>query len=295
MRTMPQKGKMPEKKEEELRRLIKELTKYDGMEYSRAREEELNEVRDKLVSIGKPAVPQLIEILNGHEAQSCGYAADALGEIGDNRAIKPLANALEEQELGENAKEALKKFGPVCIPEVMKKLRYRFAHPIKKGSGLDRITADALSTIGEIRCDVSTKFLNTMLDDYMSELPDEGFDPTERDWKYRNVDFFHLLDCMVRQQDKRAIPHIREARDFFPENYVDYKICQIAIGRIKKGRVEGYLPMEALEIALPFGAFMDALSGGELGCRDTFEEEYGEYFEDDDEGEDKEEKEEEIF
>lgn len=95
------------------------------------------------------------------------------------------------------------------------------------------------------------------------------------------MDFFHLLDCMVHQQDKRAIPHIRKARDCFPENYTDYKVCQIAIGRIKKGRVEGYLPMEALEIAMPSGAIMNALSGGELGWKDTFDEEYGEYFEDD--------------
>jgi len=53
------------------------------------------------------------------------------------------------------------------------------------------------------------------------------------------------------------------------------------MGRIKKGKVEGYLPMEALEIAYPSGAIMDALSGGELGWKDTFEEKYGEYFEDD--------------
>lgn len=68
------------------------------------------------------------------------------------------------------------------------------------------------------------------------------------------------------------------------------KICQIAIDRIKKGRVEGYLPMESLEITMPAGAFMDALSGGELGWEDTFDEEYGEYFEVEDKGEDKEEK-----
>ncbi len=85
MRTMSKKGKTPEKKEEELKRLIKELTKYDDMEYSRAREEELNEIRDELVSIGKPAVPQLIEILNRHEAQSCRYAAATLGAIGDEK------------------------------------------------------------------------------------------------------------------------------------------------------------------------------------------------------------------
>ena len=287
---MPQKGKKPEEIEKQIKRLVKELTKYDGMEYSREREEELNEVRDKLVSIGKPAVPQLIELLKRPENQSCGHAAAALGEIEDKRAIKPLVDILEDRELGENTKEALKKFGPACIPEVIKKLRYRIAHPIKKGYGLDRITAPALSTIGEIRCEESIKFLNDLLDDYMSKMPDEVFDPTERNWKYRNVDFFHLLDCMVRQQDKRAIPHIRETRDCFSENYVDWKICQIAMGRIKKGRVEGYLPMEALEITMPSGAIMDALSGEELGWEDTFDEAYGEYFEDDDDYENKKEK-----
>jgi hypothetical protein len=112
----------------------------------------------------------------------------------------------------------------------------------------------------------------------MSEIPDDPFDPTKLDWKYRNIDLFHLLDCMVRQQDKSAIPHIKKARDHFPEEYTDYLICQIAIGRIKKGKVEGYLPMEALEIAMPSGAIMDALSGGEFGWKDTFEEDYGEYF-----------------
>lgn len=202
----------------------------------------------------------------------------------NKRTIVHLVNALEEPELGENASEALKKFGPICIPKVIKKLEYRIKHPIRKGTSIELSTAYALSTLGDIRCDESIKFLNNLLDNYMSEMPSETFDPTERDWKYRNVDFFHLLDCMVKQQDKRAIPHIRKARDFFPENYTDYKICQIAIGRIEKGRPdEGYLPLEMLEIAMPSGAIMDALSGGELGWKDTFYEEYGEYFEDDDE------------
>lgn len=194
---------------------------------------------------------------------------------------KELTAVLEEPELDENAQEELKKIGPICIPEVIKKVEYRIKHPIKKGTSLDLITAAALSVIGEIRYDKSIEFLNKLLDDYMSEIPDEIFDPTERDWKYRNVNFFHLLDCLVRQQDKMAIPHIRKARDFFPKNYNEYKICQIAIGRIKKTRIEGYLPMEALEIAFPSGAIMNALSGGKFGWKDTFDEEYSEYFEDD--------------
>jgi len=270
------------KKETEIEKIINELKKYDGNKnYPREERKELEKIRDKLVSIGKSAVPELIEVLNNYDSWSCYFAADALVDIGDKRAIDPLVNALEEEEIGENAERALKKFGPVCIPKVIRKVKYRIAHPIKKERGTDLVTANALSTIGEIRCDESVRFLNELLDDYVSEMPDEVFDPTKLDWKFRNVDFFHLLDCMVHQQDKRAIPHIRKARDCFPENYTDYKVCQIAIGRIKKGRVEGYLPMEALEIAMPSGAIMNALSGGELGWKDTFDEEYGEYFEDD--------------
>ena len=264
--------------EGEIKELTEELKRYDGMEYSREREEELKKISDRLASIGKPAVPQLIVALNKHKYQSSWYAAKALGKIGDERAIIHLANALENFDLGEHAKKALKRFGPVCIPEVIKKIEYRIAHPIKEKGAFTSLTMQPLRTIGETRCGESIKFLNELLDDYMSEMPEESFDPTEYNWKYRNIDFFHLLDCMVRQQDKRAIPHIKKARDFFPENYTDHKVCQIAIGRIKKGKVEGHLPMEALEIAFPSGAIMDALSGGKFGWKDTFEEKYGEYF-----------------
>jgi len=72
-------------------------------------------------TFGKSAVPQLIALLNKHKYQSSRYAANALGKISDERAIIHLVNALEDPELGKHAKEALKKFGPVCIPEVIKR------------------------------------------------------------------------------------------------------------------------------------------------------------------------------
>jgi len=240
-----------------IKRIIKRLKEFDETkEYDNEAEAKMAET---LVAIGKPAVPSLIELLNDHDMwMSSAFAADVLGEIGDKRAIEPLADALEDPELGENAYKALKKFGSACISE-----------------------SHALKVIGEIKCDQSINFLNNLLDDYISEMPDEEFDPTKRDWKYRNVDFFHLLDCMVKQQDKSAIQHIRKARDCFPKHYTDYIICQIAIGRIKKGKVEGYLPMEALEISMPSGMLMDALSGGQYQWKDTFDEKYGEYFDED--------------
>jgi len=86
----------------------------------------------------------------------------------------------------------------IILPEAIKKVEYRIAHPVKEKGGFTTLTMHPLSTIGEIRCDESIKFLNKLLDDYMSEMPDEAFDPTKCNWKYRNVDFFHLLDCMVK-------------------------------------------------------------------------------------------------
>ena len=274
--------KEPKKEDQKkLKKIIDQLKKYDESKFIDKDGKITSKMMDTLISIGKPAVPLLIELLNDKNSwMSCFFAADALGKIGDERAIGPLTDALEDPELGENAYEALKKFGPICIPEVIKKIKHRIAHPIDKGSGIDLITSHALKVIGETKCDQSINFLNGLLDGYMSEIPDDPFDPTKLDWKYRNIDLFHLLDCMVRQQDKRAIPYIKKAMDHFPEEYTDYLICQIAIGRIKKGKVEGYLPMEALEIAMPSGAIMDALSGGEFGWKDTFEEDYDEYFDD---------------
>ena len=267
--------------EKRIKKVIEQLKKCDDDKKIDDDGKMTSGMMDTLVSIGKPAVPLLIELLNDHDTwMSCFFAADALGEIRAEEAIGPLADALEDPELGENAYKALKKFGPVCIPQVISRIEHRIENPIDTESKIDLTTTHALNVIGETKCDISTKFLCELLDDYVSEMPDEAFDPTKRDWKYRNIDLFHLLDCMVRQQDKGAIPYIRKARDCFPEDYTDYLICQIAIGRIMKGKIEGYLPMEALEISMPSGAIMDALSGGEYGWEDIFDENYGEYFDD---------------
>jgi len=58
--------------ERKIERPIEGLKKYDDMkQYPREKKEELNTVKDKLVSIGKPAVPRLIEVLNNHDTWSC--------------------------------------------------------------------------------------------------------------------------------------------------------------------------------------------------------------------------------
>jgi hypothetical protein len=274
--------------ENNLAKLIKDLKKCDNMKYSPEKNELLQKIRNKIIAIGTPAVLPMIKILEDQEDPSWESAAYIAGELHDERAIMPLINAIENHDLKITANEQLIKFGPDVVPEVIKRVENRIANPIKEGIGASNMTGSALLTIGEIHCGESIEFLNTLLDEYMSEMPDESFDPGKRDWKYVNVDFFHILEAMVRQQDPSSIPHIRKARDFFPDIYVDYKICQIAMGRIKKGHTDGFLPLEYLDIAMPSGAIMNMLSGGEIGYEDTFEENYGEYFEDDEDDDDNE-------
>ena len=246
----------------DVERLVEELKKYDAeKEYSEEMDRELEGIALKLASLGEAAVPGLIEVLDNDEGLGVLHAMEALGKIGDERAIAPLVDMLETPDIGGNAGGALLGFGPACVPEVIRNMEHRIAHPVEDKGGFILLTTYHLRTIGDTHCDRSIEFLNGLLDEYMSEMPRETFDPSKLDWKYRNVDFFQILDAMVKQQDERAIGHIENARDAFPPEYVDHKICQVAIDRIRSGETDGYLPMEAIEMAVPTEAIMDAFRG----------------------------------
>ncbi len=234
--------------------------------------EELADIKDRLISIGKPAVPELIELLKEPETLSACGAVEVLGEIGDERAIGPLADVLEEKDIGDLAGEALVKMGPACLPEVIRRVEERVADPVKEEDRIRQVTDSALSTIAGIRTDTSVEFLIDLLYDYISMMPPEEFDVEQHEWKYQNVDFFHLLDCMVRQQDRRAIPAIRAAQKAFPEEYVDHKMCRLAIERIETGKVEGYIPLEAVEHAFPTEVIMNAFRTVLDGLKESSEE-----------------------
>ena len=84
---------------------------------------------------------------------------------------------------------------------------------------------------------------------------------------------------MHRKAAKQNIcPIPLRARDFFPEEYTDHIICQIAVGRIMKGENNGFLPAEALDISLPAGQIFNMLSGDKTDYKDNFDEVYGKYF-----------------
>lgn len=162
---------------EELKTIITLLKKYDETKAVKCKVE--TTMMETLIEIGKPAVPSLIELLQNHDTwMSSFFAADVLGEIGDTRAIEPLADALEDFELGEYTYRALMKFGSVCIPNVIQRIEYRITNPLESGDSLDLITSHALKVLGDIQCDQSSHFLNNLLDGYTSEMSDETFDPT---------------------------------------------------------------------------------------------------------------------
>ena len=110
--------------EDEIQKIITRLKTFD--ETKDIDHDTEASMMETLISFGKPAVASLIELLQNHDTwMSSAFAADVLGEIGDTRAIKPLAEALEDFELGENAYRALKKFGTACISDVIKRIEYR--------------------------------------------------------------------------------------------------------------------------------------------------------------------------
>ena len=203
-------------KEDEIQQIITRLKTCD--ETKDIDHEAEASMMETLIAIGKPAVPSLIELLQNHDTwMSSAFAADVLGEIGDTRAIEPLADALEGFELGEHAYRALKKFGSACISDVVQRIKYRIAHPVEMGTSLDLITSHALKVLGSIHCDLSSHFLNNLLDDYISEMPHETFDPTTREWKYRNFDFFSSPGLYVKTTKSKCHPAYQEGKRLLPE------------------------------------------------------------------------------
>ena len=157
-------GKKKDKKketEDEIQQIITQLKTCDETKDTNYEAEA--SMMETLISIGESAVPSLIELLQNYDTwMSSAFAADVLGEIGATSAIEPLADALEDFELGENAYIAIKKFGYACISDVIQRIEYRIAHPIETGTSLDLITSYALKVLGDIHCDQSSHFLNSL-------------------------------------------------------------------------------------------------------------------------------------
>lgn len=225
--------------EKEIRLLFKELAQHDP--FDKKKKTTIHKIEVRIIKMSYPVVPYLIEALRRQEWPLSYQAAGILGKIGDKKAIPDLVALLPHENIGEKAGKALQKFGRPAVSEIIRLLKSTITPLPNKTIPTEISTTYALITLGNIQCDESIHFLNALLDEYMEEVPQEIFDPKKHEWRFRNIDFFLLLDAMVKQQDERAIPHIKKVMDFYPEECADNTVCRIAIGRIRKKKPEGFL------------------------------------------------------
>jgi HEAT repeat protein len=81
--------------------------------------------RKSLVALGKPAVSSLIRLLQNSDSEHVRWeAAKTLGAIGDIRALRPLVQALEDNnpDVTWVAAEALRKFKKAAWPSLLRAL-----------------------------------------------------------------------------------------------------------------------------------------------------------------------------
>ena len=103
--------------------------------------ERQEEAVDALVKIGPPAVEALITAVNDGDATICANAAEALGHIGDKRALGPLIVALQDSDsqVVLTAINALRRINdPLAVAPLIEFLRqddlYLHFYPRQSGS-----------------------------------------------------------------------------------------------------------------------------------------------------------------
>ncbi len=242
----------------------------------------IHELRNIITGFGEMAFEPMIKILHNGNDRARRSAPLIMAGIDPERSFTELIPFIDDVEISEQVNAALVVVGKSCVPDLIKIFNEKLIS--KESAGIKTSTDHLLMAIGEIRCPESSNFLTDLLDEYMANLPKGPFDPSKHEWKFKNVDFFHILEAIVRQQSVESIPHLKKVRDRFPSRYTEHLVCQIAIGRIVKRRPdEGFLPLEVMDIMFPFEDMKRALTGetGESDQGNWFEKEYGDYFTDD--------------
>ncbi|MBU4328966.1 MAG: hypothetical protein KKB53_00525, partial [Acidobacteria bacterium] len=157
--------------------LVRSLTQSPSLPENR-----LKEIESSLVSIGGPAVPNLIGLLNRRKFPSCVRAAEILGRIGDPEAVPALTTALLHEDLGETAGKVLQQFGPIAVPHIIDLVRATVTPGPNQKAPPKKYLSHALTILGAIRCDKSALFLNSLLDDYITALPPGPFNTEKHQW-----------------------------------------------------------------------------------------------------------------
>ena len=256
-------------------RKVKELSAEKSIE----KLDEAEEAAARLIVFGEDAIPEMLSITKDESNPAFVLACFVLSGVGGPVATSTLVNILENTEYSEAVSDLISNnLGKEAVPLLIEKVKSRIGNPVNGKNGFKQVTNNHILCLGNIHCKDSLNFLTSILDDYIKEMPSRSFDIGKHKWKYSSFDLFFILEALVRQQNKKAIPHIAKARDNFPIEFADHKICQIAIGKIALGRPDGFLPMELLDIAFPPNFLLGALGEDEGSGRDFFMSEYGDYF-----------------
>ena len=115
-----------------------------------------------LIKIGEPAVDMLINALEDENWRVRWHSAEILGEIQDNRAVKPLINALNDENNGvrSNSIIALFEIGEPAVEILINALK----------DGEWRVRWQAAEILGEIKDDRAVKPLTEALNDENNDV-----------------------------------------------------------------------------------------------------------------------------
>ncbi len=202
-----------------------------------------------------------------------------LSGVGGDEPERKLVELIDSERYGSEISQLIAdNVGKDAVPYLIARIEQITRMSFDQKKPLENTIDTILLCIGSIRCNASVSYLIGLLDDYMDNMPDGPFDPNVYKWKYSFFDLFHILEALVMQQNRKAIKSIGRARDRFPIEYVDHEMCQIALGRIILKKREGFIPLEAIEMAIPMNQLLQAMEGRKPSRKDTFMEAYGEFF-----------------
>ncbi|MGC8515852.1 MAG: HEAT repeat domain-containing protein [Thermoplasmata archaeon] len=262
---------------QDLIREVRSLTPVDTWN-----KEYVEDLINAISGFGSEELGRITRILKNENDRARRYCPAILARMDPVKASDILIPLIDDPNISSEVIDALAEIGQPVAARLIAMFNDRLTSSGKTGN-VDK-TDDILLAIGKTRCDESSNLLNNLLAEYIEKMPRRSFDTNTHEWKFKNVDFFYILEAIVRQQDERLIPVLKKARDAFHPEYTEHLLCQIAIGRIiKKRPEEGFLPLEVMDIMLPTAKIMGLLTGEskEFDSEQAFKKEYGEYFEPD--------------
>ncbi len=240
---------------------------------------EAEELAARIIVFQEDAASLAMDLVRDENNPAFMLGCCILSGVGGDEPAKRLVELLDSEKYGSEISELIaRNMGKDAVPYLLDRIQQLTHMSFEQRKLFEHTIGSILLCIGGIRNSSSVSYLIRLLDDYVANIPDEPFDPSVRRWKYSFFDLFYILEALVRQQNRKAVPSIARARDKFPIEYVDHKVCQIALGRIMLKKPKGFIPLEAIGIAVPVDQLFQAMEGRKSSRKDAFMKAYGEFF-----------------